>query len=150
MRSLKNDIISSKGSQKGDEKDISSKTEKQNLIINIKQFTHLFIVIELGELDFKKLFETVPDTELDEDHITTILYNQLCALNYIHSTNIVHRDLKPANFLIDSQCNVKICDFGLARHVPNTNQIEIDLKAKHKSEFKKVMSEPTEKGRVSR
>ena len=41
----------------------------------IKKFTHLFIVIELGELDFKKLFETVPDTELDEDHITTILYN---------------------------------------------------------------------------
>ena len=102
-------------SSKKSDNDKEVKTEKQNLVIKIKQFTHLFIVIELGEFDFKKLFETVPDTELDEDHITTILYNQLCALNYIHSTNIVHRDLKPANFLIDSQCNVKICDFGLAR-----------------------------------
>ena len=71
-------------------------------MINLKKFTHLFLVMELGELDFKKLFDTVPKTELDEDHIITILYNQLCALSYIHSANVVHRDLKPANFLIDS------------------------------------------------
>jgi len=66
-------------------------------------------------MDFKKLFNSVPKTELEEEHIVTILYNQLCALNYIHSANIIHRDLKPSNFLIDSKCNVKICDFGLAR-----------------------------------
>jgi len=80
--------------------------------------------MDLCEMDFKQLFNSVPKTELDEDHIITgsdgshiitIFYNQLCALNYIHSTNIMHRDLKPANFLIDSNCFVKICDFGLAR-----------------------------------
>ena len=58
--------------------------------------------MDLGELDFKKLFDTVPKTLLDEDHIITILYNSLCALSYIHSANIIHRDIKPANFLIDS------------------------------------------------
>ena len=74
--------------------------------------------MDLSDLDFKKLFDTVPKTLLDEDHIITILYNSLCALSYIHSANIIHRDIKPANFLIDSQCNVKICDFGLARVMP--------------------------------
>ena len=39
----------------------------------------------------------------------------LCAAQYIHDRNIVHRDLKPANILINSDCNVKICDFGLSR-----------------------------------
>lgn len=27
----------------------------------------------------------------------------------------MHRDVKPANLLIDRDCNVKVCDFGLAR-----------------------------------
>ena len=50
-----------------------------------------------------------------EDHIVTIFYNILCALNFLHSANVVHRDLKPANILIDGECGIKICDFGLAR-----------------------------------
>ena len=52
---------------------------------------------------------------MDEEHIITILYNILCAVNFMHSTNVMHRDIKPANILIDDQCNVKICDFGMAR-----------------------------------
>jgi len=27
----------------------------------------------------------------------------------------VHRDLKPRNLLVNSNCDLKICDFGLAR-----------------------------------
>lgn len=30
---------------------------------------------------------------------------------------MVHRDLKPSNILIDNNCDLKICDFGLARTV---------------------------------
>ena len=58
--------------------------------------------MDLGELDLKKLLDSVPETEFDEEHITYILYNQLCALNFLHSANVIHRDLKPANFLVDS------------------------------------------------
>ena len=38
-------------------------------------------------------------------------------MNFIHSANIVHRDIKPANILLNDQCNVKICDFGVAAAV---------------------------------
>ena len=34
---------------------------------------------------------------------------------YIHSANVIHRDIKTRNLLIDTDCNIKICDFGLAR-----------------------------------
>ena len=41
----------------------------------------------------------------------------LKGLDEIHSANIIHRDLKPSNILLNSECHVKVADFGLARSV---------------------------------
>lgn len=49
------------------------------------------------------------------DHILVIIYNILCAINFLHTCNIVHRDIKPANLLINENCNIKLCDFGLSK-----------------------------------
>jgi mitogen-activated protein kinase 1/3 len=38
-------------------------------------------------------------------------------VKYIHSSAVIHRDIKPANILINEDCTVKICDFGLARSI---------------------------------
>ena len=46
------------------------------------------------------------------------LYNTLQVLRglkYIHTANVLHRDLKPSNLLLNASCDLKICDFGLAR-----------------------------------
>uniref|UniRef100_A0A8D3A7R3 Mitogen-activated protein kinase 15 n=1 Tax=Scophthalmus maximus TaxID=52904 RepID=A0A8D3A7R3_SCOMX len=44
-------------------------------------------------------------------------------LKDIHKRNVIHRDQKPSNVLLDTDCVVKLCDFGLARSL---NQIQED------------------------
>lgn len=36
----------------------------------------------------------------------------------IHAAHVLHRDLKPGNLLVNKNCDLKICDFGLAREAP--------------------------------
>ena len=59
-------------------------------------------------------------TGISQEHIKLILYNLLCAVKYVHSANLVHRDFKPANILINKDCQVKVCDFGISRTLPDS------------------------------
>ena len=52
---------------------------------------------------------------LSDAHFQSFIYQTLCGLKYIHSANVLHRDLKPGNLLVNADCELKICDFGLAR-----------------------------------
>ena len=84
--------------------------------VDLRGFKQIFLVIEFIESDLKKILNSVHrGTILEEDHIVTMMYNSICALNYIHSANLMHRDLKPGNLLVDSNCCVRLCDFGLGR-----------------------------------
>ena len=47
--------------------------------------------------------------------ITRLLCIFSLGLKYLHSIGILHRDIKPGNLLVNSNCLLKICDFGLAR-----------------------------------
>src|SRR6201996_7247016 len=52
---------------------------------------------------------------LTDAHFQSFIYQILCGLKYIHSADVLHRDLKPGNLLVNADCELKICDFGLAR-----------------------------------
>ncbi|KAH7442047.1 hypothetical protein KP509_03G068100 [Ceratopteris richardii] len=55
------------------------------------------------------------NNDLTPEHHKIFLYQLLRAVKFIHSANVFHRDLKPKNILANSDCKLKICDFGLAR-----------------------------------
>merc|ERR1712224_210262 len=52
---------------------------------------------------------------LNDEHHAYFSYQIIRGLLYLHSANVVHRDLKPSNILVNKNCDLKICDFGLAR-----------------------------------
>jgi len=75
-------------------------------------YNELYIIMELCDSDMKKLVKT--DVTLTPLHVNTLLYNLLVGVKYLHSAGVYHRDLKPANCLVNQDCSVKICDFGLS------------------------------------
>lgn len=78
-----------------------------------ENFDTVYIVLKLSESDLKKVIKSAIHLQLK--HIQTIVYNLLCSLKYLHSASVIHRDLKPANILINEDCSVQVCDFGLSR-----------------------------------
>jgi len=80
-----------------------------------EEFDDLYVVSDLMQTDLSSIIKS--PQPLSDDHIQFFIYQILRGLKYIHSTQIVHRDLKPRNLLVNSNCDLKICDFGLARSV---------------------------------
>ncbi|CEG44899.1 cmgc mapk protein kinase [Plasmopara halstedii] len=78
-------------------------------------FEDTYIVTDLMETDLHRVINS-PEA-LSSDHIAYITYQLLCGLRYVHSAHIIHRDVKPSNVLINRDCLVKLCDFGLARGI---------------------------------
>uniref|UniRef100_A0A0A9X4S4 Mitogen-activated protein kinase n=2 Tax=Lygus hesperus TaxID=30085 RepID=A0A0A9X4S4_LYGHE len=76
-------------------------------------FQEIYVITELLQSDLHKII--VSPQRLSSDHIKVFLYQILRGLKYLHSARILHRDIKPGNLLVNSNCVLKICDFGLAR-----------------------------------
>nr|CCA26397.1 mitogenactivated protein kinase putative [Albugo laibachii Nc14] len=80
---------------------------------SIVDFDDTYIVTELMETDLHRVINS--KEPLSSDQIAYITYQMLCALRYMHSAQVIHRDIKPSNILVNRDCLIKICDFGLAR-----------------------------------
>ena len=70
-----------------------------------------YIVLEYAE-NSSLFFYINAQKGLPENIALRFLYQVICGVNYLHKNNIIHRDIKPENLLLDSNMNIKICDFG--------------------------------------
>jgi len=86
-------------------------------------FDDIYIVLDFMETDLHKIIYS--KNELTDEHIQYFMYQVFQALKYIHSSHVIHRDLKPSNLLLNGNCDLKICDFGLARGVKEEVDYEL-------------------------
>lgn len=80
-------------------------------------FDDIYIVTDLMETDLHRVIYS--KQVLNDEHHQYFAYQILRGMFYLHTANVVHRDLKPSNILVNKNCDLKICDFGLARGFGN-------------------------------
>jgi len=74
----------------------------------------IYLLFEYMETD---LHAVIRANILEDIHKRFIIYQLLKAIKYMHSGQVIHRDMKPSNLLLNSECLVKVADFGLARSI---------------------------------
>ncbi|TFJ80936.1 hypothetical protein NSK_007579 [Nannochloropsis salina CCMP1776] len=90
---------------------------------NTEDFRDVYIVTNLMESDLDRIIGS--NQPLSDQHFQYFLYQVLRGLKYLHSANVLHRDLKPSNLLVNANCDLTICDFGLARGVEGEYEEEL-------------------------
>jgi serine/threonine protein kinase len=81
----------------------------------VDSYEDVYIITDLMETDLHRIIYS--KQQLSDDHVQYFVYQMLRSLKYMHSAGVLHRDLKPSNLLLNSNCDLKVCDFGLARGV---------------------------------
>ncbi|KAF8909399.1 kinase-like domain-containing protein [Gymnopilus junonius] len=76
-------------------------------------FNEMYFVLQPMEADLHQIIRS--GQTLTNEHVQYFTYQVLRGMKYIHSAGVIHRDLKPGNLLVNADCELKICDFGLSR-----------------------------------
>jgi cyclin-dependent kinase-like len=88
----------------------------------------LYLVFEYVDRNLLEILEQQPNG-FDQQLVKKFIY-QLCkSIIYIHSIDMIHRDIKPENILVTNDLQVKVCDFGFTRSLPQKGGILTDYVA---------------------
>ncbi|CAB1449672.1 unnamed protein product [Pleuronectes platessa] len=90
-------------------------------VIRAQNDKDIYLIFEYMDSDLHAVIKK--GSLLKDIHKRYVMYQLFKGVKYLHSGNVIHRDQKPSNVLLDTDCVVKLCDFGLARSL---NQIQED------------------------
>ena len=135
---MTNSLVAIKKIPKKLTKSLKSRTRVLNEIKSLKILSNHKNVIKLYEvfeddsfiylvteyIENGDLLNYLMTNPLFPESTTRIIMLQIIfALGYIHQNKIIHRDIKLNNILVDSNFNVKVCDFGICSFMKSGKRI---------------------------
>ena len=88
-----------------------------DVIVPSGTLREVYLVSELMDTDLGSVLKS--DQVLSQAQVQLIFCQLMRGLEYLHAMKVVHRDIKPRNLLLGANCDLKICDFGLAKICPS-------------------------------
>jgi serine/threonine protein kinase len=89
---------------------------KHDNIVSVHDVIHSENKLMLDKGDLKRYMDTQGDRGgLNAVTIKSFMYQLLRGIKFCHANRVMHRDLKPQNLLINSEGQLKLADFSLAR-----------------------------------
>ncbi|XP_019089245.1 PREDICTED: SNF1-related protein kinase catalytic subunit alpha KIN11-like [Camelina sativa] len=84
---------------------------------------YIYVVMEYVKSG--ELFDFIAENgRLPEDQARHLFQQIISGVEHCHHNGVVNRDLKPENVLMDTDCNIKIVDFGLSNVMEDGNVLK--------------------------
>ncbi|XP_077359143.1 dual specificity mitogen-activated protein kinase kinase 6 isoform X2 [Festucalex cinctus] len=109
----------------------------------------VWICMELMDTSLDKFYKKVMEKErtIPEDILGKIAVSIMKALEHLHSKlQVIHRDVKPSNVLINSQGQVKMCDFGISGYLVDSVAKTMDAGCKPYMAPERINPDTNQKG----
>lgn len=75
----------------------------------LEHFDSVFLVYERDAIKIDDMLRSIQTgTILDDEHLVTLMYNSICALNFLHSADVAHRNICTAALFADDTCQVHL------------------------------------------
>ncbi|KOS13538.1 cmgc mapk protein kinase [Malassezia pachydermatis] len=109
-------------------KDCSNVIDVLEFDVSFIEFNEVYLILGACDADLSQIINS--RQALSEAHIKYFMVQLIRAVYYMHSAHIIHRDIKPGNLLVNANCYLQVCDFGMSRAFETDDN---DYLSKHKS-----------------
>ena len=83
---------------------------------------YYWVLSELMDCSLDDFFKRIHQNNLviPEAFFSNVACVVLNAISFMKTKQFIHRDIKPSNLLINSDCTIKVCDFGISGKLVNS------------------------------
>uniref|UniRef100_A0A674AEG3 mitogen-activated protein kinase kinase n=1 Tax=Salmo trutta TaxID=8032 RepID=A0A674AEG3_SALTR len=109
----------------------------------------VWICMELMDTSLDKFYKQVIEKgmTIPENILGKMAVSVMKALEHLHSNlSVIHRDVKPSNILINTQGQVKMCDFGISGYLVDSVAKTMDAGCKPYMAPERINPETNQKG----